>query len=245
MINKLNEQLKEYSYEYFVKEFMKSKPNAGYNKLTSKHNWTLAGFCILISILVLLGIYSSHWSANWYYWFLLFLCLCLLVADIFCLGKLECRRITVLSGMASAYLENHKDLKKKIQDCAPLTTRKKKKQYIDSIINSYRADIVKQYLSNDYNINTIKVIKDETSIKEFKYNLDFIAVCALVSLSVSFVAWLRSDIQNGWPIAVLGFFILLLCYFVSLGIRLVSWVRKHNKYKVLRETLSFILYDYM
>lgn len=244
MINKLDEKLKKYSHEYFIKEFMKSKPNPGYKKLKNKYIWLLVSFCIVIALLVLSVIYSSQWGARWYYWGVLSLFFCLLVAGAF-LGKLECRKTTVLSKSAATFLEKHKDLKKKIQDCDPLTTRKKKKQYIDSIINSYRADIVKQYLNNDYNINTIKAIKDETSIKEFKYNLDFIAVCALVALSVSFITWLEIDIQNGWPIAVLGFLILLLCYFVSLGIKLAVWLRKHKKYKILRETLSFILYDYI
>lgn len=149
MINKLNEQLKKYSHEYFVKEFMKSKPNAGYNKLKSKQVWILVGFCILIvAILVVSVIYNPHWGAGWYYWGVLSLFFCLLVAGAF-LGRLECRKTTVLSGMASTYLENHEDLKKKIQNCDPLTTRKKKKRYIDSIINSSMADIVKQYLSNE------------------------------------------------------------------------------------------------
>lgn len=238
MINRLDERLKKYSHKYFVKEFMKCKPNTEYNKLEKKEIWALVSFCILAVVLILLLICSSRLSACWYWY-----PLCLLVYA-FVYWKLECRKMTVLSGMGSAYLEKHKDLKKKIQDYDLLATQKDRK-YVDTIQNSYRAEIVKQCLGNDYNISTISALKNEISIQGVKFDCGFSSVCSLVALSIAFAAWEGPHIQQGWPIAVLCFFILLLVYTVCSVVRVLMWNFKCKKYKILRETLTFMLYNYM
>lgn len=242
MINKLDERLKKYSHKYFVKEFMKCKPNTEYNKLEKKEVWALVSLCILVVVLILLLICSSRLRV-WWYWYPLCLILFSLVY-VFVYWKLECRKMMVLAGMAPAYLENHKDLKKKIQNYSLLKIGRDRK-YVKTIENTYRADILKRYLGNDYNINTIKALKDEISIKDVKFDLGFIPFCSLIALSVSLVAWMGLNIQKGWPIAVLIFLVLLGLYSVIHLVRLSVWDFKCKKYKILRETLSFMLYDYM
>lgn len=243
MINKLNEELKKYSHKYFVKEFMKCKPNTEYSKLKKKGVGLLVGFCILVVMLALSFICRCYLGDCWYLCSLCLL-LCLLVLA-FWSRDVECHRMKVLSGMAAAYLDTHEDLKKRIQDYALLTTWKDRMQYIYAIRNTYRADIVKQCLGNDYNISTISALSNGISIKGVKFDLGFVPFCSLVALSVSLAAWARPHIQQGWPIAVLGIFFLLIGYSAYHGVRLIVWDFKCKKYKILRETLSFMLYDYM
>lgn len=243
MINKLDDKLKEYSNEYFMNEFIKSKPNTEYNKLNYKCIGLFVGLCIVFVLFVFSFVYRSYLGQGWY-WCSLSLLLCLLVS-VFYLGELENRRLAVLSEMASAYLESHGELEK-IQDYGLLTTWKEKMQYIHSIRNSYRADIVKRSLGNDYSIDAIKALKDAVEIKGVKLDLNFVSVCSFIALSVSLVAWFGFDIKNGWPI-VLGFFLILLGGYVAFDycVKLFKWHCKCKKYKILRETLSFMLYDYM
>lgn len=243
MINKLDERLKKYSHKYFVKEFMKYKPNTEYKKLKKKGVWLVAGFCILIIMLTVSVICRCYLGDCWY------LCsLCLLIC-LFVLAfwsrDVECYRMKVLAGMAAAYLDTHEDLKKRIQDYALLTTWKGRMQYIYAIRNTYRADIVKQCLGNDYNICTLKALKDEISIKGVKFDLGFISFCSLFALSIAIADWLSPYTQNKWPIAIGVLFFLVLFYFLGHGARLVARDFKCKKYKILRETLTFMLYNYM
>lgn len=243
MINKLDERLKKYSHKYFVKEFMKCKPDKEYNKLENKQVWTRVSFCILMVILIVSLIGNFHLSACWYWYYsCILLCLCAVYA--FVCWKLECRKMTVLSGMAVVYLEKHRDLKKKIQEQGLLTTERDRK-YINTIENTYRADIVKRCLGENCNINVIKALKDEISIKDVKFDLSFIPVCSLVALSIAIANWLTTNIQERWLIAVVIFLVLLGLYSVIHLIRLSVWNFKCKKYKILRGTLSFMLYDYM
>lgn len=242
MINELNEMLKEYSHKYFIKEFRKSKPKTAYNKLQYKCVGVFVGSCILGELCVLSIIYRGHLGECWYW---IFLCLLLsLFVGVFCLVELDSHRMTVLSGMASAYLENHGE-REKIQDCFLLTTRKEKMQYIYFIKNSYRASIVRQYLGKDYSIGAIKALKDEVEIKDVKLGLDFISVCSIIALCVALVTWYGLDIEHGWPIVLVSFLLLVAIPVIIYVIKLGEWeFFKSKKHKELRETLTFMLYDY-
>lgn len=243
MINKLNEELKKYSHKYFVKEFMKCKPNAEYNKVKKKGVLLLTGFCVLIVMLTLSVICRCYLGDCWY------LCsscllLCLIVLA-FWSRDVECHRMKILSEMASAYLDNHEVLKIRIQDYTLLTTWNDRMQYIYAIRNTYRADILKQCLGNDYNISTISALKNEISIKRVKFDLGFISFCSLVALSIAVADWLSDNVQEGWPIAIGILCLLVLVYFLGHRARLVVRDFKCKIYKILRETLSFMLYDYI
>lgn len=243
MINELNEKLKEYSHEYFVNEFRKSKPNTAYNKLQYKSVGVFVGLCILGFLLVLSIIYRGHLGEYWYW---ISLCLFLsLVVGIFFLVELDSHRMTVLSGMASAYLENQGE-REKIQDSLLLKNRTEKMQYINYIKNSYRAEIVRKHLGNDYNINTIKALKDEAEIKDVRLGLDFVSVCSIIALCVALVTWYGLDIEHGWPIVLVSFLSLVAIPVIIYVIKLGEWeFFKSKTHKERRETLSFILYDYM
>ena len=243
MINKLDEKLRKYSHKYFVEEFMKCKPNTEYRKVKKKGAWLLGSFCILIGMLTLSVICGYYWGDCWYLCSLSLL-ICLLVLA-FWSRDVECYRMKVLSGMAAAYLDNHEALKKNIKDYALLATWKDRMKYINTIENTYRADMVKQHLGNDYNIGTIGVLKKEISINGMKFELGFGLVCSLVALSITVADRLSDNVQEERPIAVMIFFILLLCYFVYHSVRLVAWDLKCKRYKILRDTLTFMLYNYM
>lgn len=244
MINKLDEKLKAYSNEYFIDEFVKSKPAAEYCALESKCGVAAGAFFVLLPILILSIKSWSRLCPSWY-WFSL--CLFIgLFADIFFFRKLNCRRTKILYEMACAYKEKNDNLKAKVLDCGLLTTPKAQNQYINAVKNAYRADIVKRELGNEYNIKTIKVLKDEIKIKEVKLGLNFGSICSFFAVSVALAAWYRFDYKNGWPI-VLGFFSIFLSGYVIFDycVRLFMHPYKSKKYSILRETLSFMLYDYM
>ena len=243
MINKLDEKLRKYSHKYFVEEFMKCKPNTEYRKVKKKGAWLLGSFCILIGMLTLSVICGYYWGDCWYLCSLSLL-ICLLVLA-FWSRDVECYRMKVLSRMAATYLDTHEALKRRIQDYALLKTWKDRMQYISVIENTYRADILKQCLGDDYNISTISALKNEISIKRVKFDLGFISFCSLVALSIAVADWLRGDVQEGWLIAIGILFFLVLFYFLGHGARVVIRDFKCKRYKILRDTLTFMLYDYM
>lgn len=241
MINELDEKLKVYSDEYFINEFVKSKPIVGYCKLERRCGVAIGAFFVLLPVLILS---IMCWSRLYYclYWLSLCLFLCLLV-DVFLLVKLERQRTKILLEMANAYLEKHGEIKGRIPN-GSLKTSIAQNKYIHSIENAYRAEIVRQYLSNDYSISVIKALNDEVEIKEVKFGLGFFSVCSLLALSVSLVAWGGFDIKSGWHIAFVVFFYLVaipvVIYVFKIG-RLELFTNKRRK--ELRETLSFMLYD--
>ena len=244
MINKLDEKLKAYSNEYFIDEFIKSKPSAEYCKVESKCGVAAGAFCVLLPMLILAIKFWSRLCPCWY-WLSLFLLLGLLL-DIYFFRKLDRRRTKFLFEMACVYREKHDNLQVKVLDCGLLTTKKAQNQYIYLVRNAYRADIVKRELGNEYNISTIKTLKDAIKIKEVKLGLNFGSICSFFALSVALSAWYGFDFKNGWPIAV-GFFLILLGGYVIFDycVRLFICPYKSKKYSALRETLSFMIYDYM
>ena len=242
MINKLDEKLKAYSNEYFIDEFIKSKPSTEYCKLESKCGVAAGAFRVLLPVWILSIACWSRLSPCWYWVVFLCLLLCLLV-DIVFFWKFSRRRTKILSDMACAYLERHSDIKEKLPDCGILRTRKEKKQSVNFIGNVYRAEIVKQYLGQDYSISTLKALKDEIAIKEVEWGLGLISLCSLGALSVALFQWKGFDFQNGWSYAIGGTVILSAIYVIFYFGRLLWLQYKGKKHAILRETLIFMLHD--
>lgn len=243
MINELNEKMKEYSHEYFVKEFRNSKPSIEYNELEYKIFVTIAAL-VVVGVIGGLLLVCRVCECPKYYWVGGALVPCLLGGLIY-FFRLNCKKTKILLEMANAYFAKHGDIRGKLPN-APLKTARARNKYIRAIENAYRAEIVRQYLGNEYTISTIKTLKDEVEIKDVKLGLSFASICSFLGLSVSVVAWFGFDIEKGWPIALCGVLFLLAVHVGIYVAKLGGWeFCKSKKHKELRDTLSFILYDYM
>lgn len=241
MINELNEMLKKYSNGYFIEKFEKIKPSVRYNRLKRMSLTMLIVFLVAFSMFVLsIGCWDC--LGAWRAWGFGGVVLCML-ASVFCLCRSECHKTRIQSGMAYAYLKKHGSVKAKLPKYGSFNTVKEHRQYVYFVKNAYRAEIVRTYLGNEYNLESIKAMRDIIAVKDVKFRLGFFSFLSLFSLGVSLGDWQIFDgldkLNSAIGVAVLLAAVYVIGYLVMFGI----WCFKVKKYSALSETLTFILYD--